>query len=445
MELQLPATPNFKNVQALKSALTKKVCGGPVATRCLSQIQIGQFHQQRVKNSWELIKSRLLEGDKAWRSQERGEYPTSVCSSSMVWRAGISPTLLWFFSMAYILGISKGNPSRRSLATEQSFNKGLFIYLEDVCSSKTRNTWVQEQDPGQRLQVQGYAREFSGQGKVTQATLTWPGYFWELCTQEGLLKTEAGQSHDRQPYWATPTLKAIRPWPQSSGMAPIQQGYIQREELEWAEPPSCCCQRYICALSTVALVVSAGVGLMDLRYRSTQSYSESACWAQASALQPGQVPWVRGWTEAVAMLLKILKAKPMLVTCVCLQSPWVRSSLWLGDTHNVNHKGQWLFLPTHKLPLDFVSDVIARCPMFLNLTEPYNFYSTVTLKETMVGEGWTINSNPCQGFGVSWQVFHCICIQAAARKSMMLSHPFRNGRAIYKWRFICVRSTGDQL
>lgn len=34
------------------------------------------------------------------------------------------------------------------------------------------------------------------------------------------------------------------------------------------------------------------------------------------------------------------------------------------------------FLSPHKLPSDFVSDVTPRCPMFLNLTVPYYFYSS---------------------------------------------------------------------
>lgn len=50
------------------------------------------------------------------------------------------------------------------------------------------------------------------------------------------------------------------------------------------------------------------------------------------------------------------------------------------------------FLPLHKLPLDFVSDVTPRCPMFLNLTVPY--FIVVTLKEKMVDDGWTVSSNP---------------------------------------------------
>lgn len=58
------------------------------------------------------------------------------------------------------------------------------------------------------------------------------------------------------------------------------------------------------------------------------------------------------------------------------------------STHNANHKGQRFFLTTHKLPLDFVSDVLATCPLFLNLTVPYKFHnSKITLTEKMVGEG----------------------------------------------------------
>lgn len=61
------------------------------------------------------------------------------------------PILLWSFSVAYILGISKGKSSE-----PMTFNTGKFICLEDVSSRKTRNARVQEWDPGPRLQVQGY-------------------------------------------------------------------------------------------------------------------------------------------------------------------------------------------------------------------------------------------------------------------------------------------------
>lgn len=137
------------------------------------------------------------------------------------------------------------------------------------------------------------------------------------------------------------------------------------------------------------------------------------------------------------MLLKILKTKLLvLVTPVHLQSSWVRSSWGAGwvSTDSVNHKGQGFFLTTHKLPLDFVSDVLGRCPLFLNLAVPYNFHNSYSYKE----DGrWRLDHKfeSLSGLVFLHQVFKCICIPATARKRM-LSHPFRNGRARHTYHHL---------
>lgn len=142
------------------------------------------------------------------------------------------PILLWPFSVAYILGISKGNSSE-----PMTFNIGQFICLDDVSSRKTRNDRVQEWAPDLRLQVQGYVLGNS-LSKRKLLRLHWLGQVtWGYCVpRKGSWQLKLDSSMIASPIGPPSHSKAIKPWPYSSRDG-FHQGHIQRDKLEWAEPP----------------------------------------------------------------------------------------------------------------------------------------------------------------------------------------------------------------
>lgn len=132
-----------------------------------------------------------------------------------------------------------------------TFNTGQFICLEDVSS---RNARVQEWYPGLRLQVQGFVLGNS-LGKRKLLRLHWLSQvnLGDCVSRKGSWQLKLDSSMIASPIGPPSHSKAIRPWPCSSRDG-FHQGHIQRDELEWAEPPSCCSKLCIWALSTVSLV-----------------------------------------------------------------------------------------------------------------------------------------------------------------------------------------------
>lgn len=192
----------------------------------LPEPEIGQFHQQRVKNSYELINSNLLEEDKAW-----GMFPTSVCSFSVmdsqdIPAQGRQTTLLhfFFFFLAWpaFWESSKGGPQVDHWPLSRHSAEDNLFCLEDAYSSKTRIPWVQEQDPGLRLQVQGYVLG-SSLGKEKLLGPYWFGQvsFGDCVPRKDFWQSELDSSMINQPYWTThPLWKLLS----ASNLCPVYSG-----------------------------------------------------------------------------------------------------------------------------------------------------------------------------------------------------------------------------
>lgn len=199
----------------------------------LPEPEIGQFHQQRVKNSCKLVNSNLLEEDKAWRSQERGMFPTSVCSFSVLDSQDIPAqcrhiTLLHFFFFFFFLAwpmfweSSKGGPQVDHWPLSRHSAEDNLFCLEDAYSSKTRVLWVQEQDPGLRLQVQGYVLGSSlGKGKLLGPHWFGQVSFGDCVPRKDFWQSELDSSMINQPCWTThPLWKLLS----ASNLCPVYSG-----------------------------------------------------------------------------------------------------------------------------------------------------------------------------------------------------------------------------